>query len=635
MSEASNVTGAALQAKATPAAGCPRGIRAAFRLVSRFEVAAIGVLLVVSAPALTSASNPVAAGGTVMVPSRGGHSAATANPPLASGRAVHRGPFADSPSAGTDNASSLNTSPRATDTPSWMVALPLDGTTLEGLIGTQDDEEFFRIDVDEMTMAEIGISAEFLCKGVLLSSEGHELISSDRLIRRLLPAGQYYLRVSAYRHASSVEQATGSFTVTGAGASASPSSITLGEQSHEGSIDSDSNEDYFELEVTEPTEVNAYTIGGLDTVGRLFDSTGRWLAENHDDGDDSNFRIQRPLWPGRYFLEVSGNDGETGSYTLKAEGTELSADTIAEAGSSGDIEQRFERDYFQFEIEEGSEAVIYTEGNLDTLGELLDATGNLIGGSDSGGDGSNFRMRTILTQPGQYYLKVRAWGDSTGDYTVHAERTALSSVELSVGGSPQEGTIEAEGDRDYFHFEVTALTEAAIYTVGAVDSYGELFDAGGREISSTDDGGDGDNFRIEPLLWPGTYYVRVSSNSSAATGSYTLHLEGTQPSIATLSLDGSTVSGTIVESDESNFFRIETTAPTAAMIHTAGGLDTAGLLYDSEGQEIASNDDGGEQFVNFRIVAILLRSGEYTLRVFSSSGQTGSYTIRADGIAAQ
>ena len=516
-----------------------------------------------------------------------------------------------------------------------MIALSLDGTPQEGVIGTRDDSDFFRIDVEELTMAQISTSADFLRETVLLNREGHELVSSDRLIRRLLPAGRYYLRVSANRYFSSTEQATGSFTVVAEGASASPESIMLGEQSYEGAIDSDTDEDYFQFEVTEPTEVDIYTIGGLDSNGRLFDSAGSWLAENDNGGDESNFRVQGILWPGQYYVGVSGNSGETGSYTLKAEGAQLSPGPISQGGSAGNIEHQFERDYFQFEIAEGSEAVIYTVGNLDTVGELLDAGGNLVKGSDAGGDGSNFRMRSVLTQPGKYYLKVRAWGRSTGEYTVHAEATPLSPVESSLSGMPQEGAIEAEGGSDYFHFEVTELTKAAIYTVGGFDSYGRLLDAGGGSITSKDDGGEGGNFRIETLLWPGRYYVRVSSSFSATSGSYTLHLEGTRASIATLGLDGSPGSGEIVESDESNFFRIETTAPTAAMIHTTGGVDTAGLLYDPEGQEVASNDDGGEQFINFRIVAILLRPGAYILRVFSSSGQAGSYTIRAHGIAGE
>ena len=608
--------------------------RPAFGSSIRSKIASMGLLLVVflSPNALP---NPATAGEDATVPSAIRQWTAAVNPLLGSEKAAEGEDVADAGSPGSDNASGLAIYPRATETPSWLIALSLEGTPQEGVIGTRDDADFFRIDVEELTMVEISTSAEFLRETALLDSKGHDLVSSVQFIRRLLPAGRYYLRVSAYRYSTSTEQAKGSYIVVAEGVSASPVAIVLGEHSYERSVDSGGDEDYFQFEVTEPTEVDIYTIGGLDSFGRLFDSSGRWLAENDHGGDESNFRIQRTLWPGQYYLGVSSSSGESGSFTLKAEGAQLPSDLILEGGSPGNLEQQFERDYFRFEIEDGSEAAIYTEGNVDTVGELLDVHGSLIARSDSGGEGSNFRMRSVLTQPGEYYLMVRSWDGSTGEYTVHAEETPLSAVELSLSGSPHEGAIEGEGDMDYFHFEVTELTETSIYTVGGFDSFGKLLNDEGREITSNDDDGDGDNFRIETLLWPGTYYARVSSSFAASTGSYTLHLEGTQPSIATLGLDGSPGSGAIVESGESNFFRIETTAPTAAMIYTAGVVDTAGLMYDFEGKEIASNDDGGEQFSNFRIAAILLRPGAYILRVFSSSGHTGSYTIQAHGIAGQ
>ena len=607
----------------------------AHRLARRAGIASLGLLLGAIASAWGAPSNSLAAGGAIIASPQGERLAAAANALLGSMKPSRHGNFADAPSAGAANPLSMAPDPRATETPSWLVALPLDGTSQEGVIGTVEDSDFFRIDVDELKMVEISTSADFLTETVLFDRDGHELAAGGRSTRRLLPAGRYYLRVSAYRYFSFTEQETGSYTVVAQGSSASPTSIELGDQSSEGAIDSDGDTDFFQFEVAEPKEVRIYTIGGVDSFGRVFASSGRWLAENDDDGDESNFRIQRVLWPGQYFVEVSGKADETGSYTLRAEGAQLSSDPIAEGGSSASIEQRFAHDYFQFEIAEASEAVIYTEGSLDTLGELLDARGNLIDGSDSGGEGSNFRMRSVLTQPGTYYVKVMAWGGSTGDYTVHLEQTALAPVEVSLSGSPQEGVIEAEDDSDYFQFEVTELTEAAIYSVGGLDSFGKLLDAEGREITANDHGGDGDNFRIDRLLWPGKYYLRVASSLSATTGSYTLHLEGTQPSITALGLDGTSSSGAITESDESDLFRIETTVPTAVMVYTSGSLDTAGSLHDSGGNAIASNDDGGEQFVNFRIAATLLRPGRYILRVFVSSGQTGSYTIHANGIAGE
>ena len=68
----------------------------------------------------------------------------------------------------------------------------------------------------------------------------------------------------------------------------------------------------------------------------------------------------------------------------------------------------------------------------------------------------------------------------------------------------------------------------------------------------------------------------------------------------------------------------------AVAIYTTGGLDTAGVLYDPDGRVIESNDDGGEDFVNFRISTILLRPGRYILRVLASSTSYGSYTLHSE-----
>lgn len=620
---------------AARSASFPTVGQATFWLPGRSGIVLLGLLLCAMPSASSAQTTSLAAAEGTLAPPPSERLAAAGNAlprPVSPSRHER---FSEAPSAGAANASSPAPNPSAAETPSWLIALSLDGTSQAGVIGTREDSDFFRIDIDELTMVEISTSADFLPETVLLDAEGHELASGRWMTRRLLPAGRYYLRVSAHRYFSFTELETGRYTVVAEGTSASPASIELGDQSLVGTIDSDGDEDFFQFEVTEPKEVNIYTIGGVDSLGRVFASDGRWLAENDDDGDESNFRIQRVLWPGQYYVGVSGKAGETGSYTLRAEGLQLSSVPISEGGSPGNVEQRFAHDYFQFEIAEVSEAVIYTEGNLDTLGELLDASGNLIDGSDSGGEGANFRMRSVLPQAGTYYLRIMAWGGSTGDYTVHLEQTALSPVELSPDGSPQEGVIEAEADSDYFQFELAELTIAAIYSVGGFDSFGKLLDAAGREITSNDDGGDGDNFRIHRLLWPGKYYVRVTSSLSATTGSYTLHLEGTQPSIAALGLDDSPSSGAITKSDESNFFRIETAVPTVALVYTVGSLDTAGSLHDSEGKEVASNDDGGEQFVNFRIAATLLRPGRYILRVYMSSGQTGSYTVHASGITGE
>ena len=204
---------------------------------------------------------------------------------------------------------------------------------------------------------------------------------------------------------------------------------------------------------------------------------------------------------------------------------------------------------------------------------------------------------------------------------------------LSLDGTPLEGVIGTPDDEDYFRIEVTEATDAVIYTTGGLDGEDTLLDSEGREIASDEDGGESHNFRIAEILWPGEYYVRVAPSflASGTTGSYNLHAERTALLAAELSLGGSSQSGAIETGENEDYYRIAVTEPTTAVIYTTGGLDTAGVLHDPDGGMIKWNDDRGEQFINFRIATILFRSGEYIVRVFSSSGDTGSYTMRGEG----
>ena len=165
-----------------------------------------------------------------------------------------------------------------------------------------------------------------------------------------------------------------------------------------------------------------------------------------------------------------------------------------------------------------------------------------------------------------------------------------------------------------------------------------MLDSEGRQIVSDDDGGEERNFRVAPLLWPGECLARVapwvSSPGQSESGSYNLHAERTPASIARLPLDGSSKQGVIEAGEGADYFQIEVTELTQAVLYTSGSLDTAGVLVGSNGEEVAFNDDGAEQFINLRIATILLHPDECFLRVFSSSGSPGSYTVHVEGAAA-
>ena len=447
---------------------------------------------------------------------------------------------------------------RLTETvqPSWIGPLPLDGTPQEGIIGTEDDADYFHINVTERMAVVIYTTGGLNSTGTLLDSEGREIArsqgggeGSNFHMAALMWPGEYYLRVDSSTSASLFDSIfgliagffsgggskTGSYNLHAEGTAVSPTEVSLDEMPHEVSLDGQNGGDYFHFELTEATETVIYSSGELDTRGALLDSEGREIASNDDGGEGSNFRISELLWPDEYYVRVapfSASSSLTGSYRLQLEGATLAISAVSTSGSAGEIAEEEEEDLFQIDVGEPSEVEIHTTGDLDTRGALLDSEGREIASNDGGGEGSNFRISTMLW-PGQYYVRVSAWGSETGSYTLHAEGSAVSQGELSLGGSTVEGAIDAQDEEDYFRINVTEAVAATIYTTGGLDTAGVLYDPEGRAILFNDDGGEGFiNFRISAiLLRPGQYFLRVVS-SSTSYGTYTLHTEVTSESTA-------------------------------------------------------------------------------------------------------
>ena len=544
--------------------------------------------------------------------------------------------------------------------PSWVAQLALDGTPHEGVLGTTQDVDYYRIEVTELTEAVIHSSSELDIEGVLFDSRGREVVRDDdggegrnfRIVA-FLNAGDYYLRIGQHSFGPST-RARGEYLLHATGESLSPAPLPLDGSTREGVIEPEGDATYFRIELTELTETVIHTNGGLDTIGALLDSEGRVIVSNDDGGEGRNFRLAPLLWPGKYFVRVTpwvsaSGSIETGSYSLHAEGTPASIARLPLDGSSkqGVIESGEDADYFRIEAVALTEAAIGTSGGSHVFVTVLDADGREIMSED--GDGRGSVRLTALLQPGTYYVRVALRGGfrpvpvaaretaalETGGYDLRANGTPLSPPNLVPGGTAQGGFIESGEDAEYFRIVVSELTEAVIFTSGGLDTVGVVLDSEGKQILSDDDSGSGGNFRIATLLWPGEYFVRVTPwvkfSGQFDTGGFDVHAEGRRASPMNLSLNGPPHDGVIGTGNDEDYYRITVTEPTAAVIYTTGNLDTAGVLLGTNGSEVAFNDDGGERFINFRIAVILLRPDEYFLQVFSSSGTPGSYTLHAQG----
>ena len=100
---------------------------------------------------------------------------------------------------------------------------------------------------------------------------------------------------------------------------------------------------------------------------------------------------------------------------------------------------------------------------------------------------------------------------------------------------------------------------------------------------------------------------------------------GDVPYDSTLSPNGS-ISGSISFAGENDVYRIDVPGPGTLSVHSTGTTDTYGHLLNSLGEELITDDNGGEQY-NFSL-SYSVSQGAYYLKVrhYSASG-TGDYGI--------
>ncbi len=156
---------------------------------------------------------------------------------------------------------------------------------------------------------------------------------TDFFIRRYLAPGTYYLSI----HGAIV---SGSRRYTGP----YQAYLTAAEDDHSDSFQNasriqlpsettgtfssnySSDVDFFWFRVTTPGSVEIWTSGTDDTHGRLYDSYEVELEEDDDSGDGFNFRINRMLDPGIYYVAVVSLRHESvDRYTLHLSGEAVGA----------------------------------------------------------------------------------------------------------------------------------------------------------------------------------------------------------------------------------------------------------------------------------------------------------------------
>ena len=497
------------------------------------------------------------------------------------------------------------------------------GSMTNGMLAAGGVSDYFQFTLESNRGMAIYTSGEADTTGRLYNDRGMLLVNDENSgegehfrIDRPLPPGTYFIRVTAADirnvgdYTLHVEEASMT-TVT-------PGSMTDG-------ILTAGVSSYFQFTLESARGLIIYTSGEPDTTGRLYDGRGMLLAADENSGEGTNFRINRLLVPGTYFIQVSGASGSvSGRYTLHVEG-----ETTVEPGSMTDgIVAAGVSSYFRFTLESARRMAIYTSGEGDTFGELYDGRGMLLIQDFNSGEGQHFRIETILP-PGTYLIRVSgAFGSATGTYTLHVEGRDTTVTP----GSMTESTLPAGGS-NYFRFTLSgtgtleSARRMAIYTSGGTNVTGRLYDARGMLLTTDENSGEGDNFRIESILPSGTYFIQVSGADASVSGTYTLHVEG--DTAVTL---GSMTEG-MLAAGGSDYFRFTLTSAQPLAIYTSGRTNTTGRLYDDRGVLLASDSLSGAG-LNFEIVR-QLDPGTYFIRVNGADTSiAGDYTLHVEAVSA-
>ncbi|MBI3437992.1 MAG: PPC domain-containing protein [Proteobacteria bacterium] len=405
-----------------------------------------------------------------------------------------------------------------------------------------------------------------------------------------------------------------------------------------------------------------------DPMLRVVDSHGTEIASNDDSQGSLNSSLNFiPSRGGDVFVSAQGyGDQGTGAYTLNIAATALppddaSADTGTRgrvnvgASVSGALDYPGDHDWYRVRLEQGQSYRFSLNGGddhglADPVLHLRDSHGEELATDDDSGEGLNSYLEFTAPNSGTYFLDVQSFDQSAfGRYTLSAAagdipNDATTDAVLSADGDSREGTIAPAGDQDWFKINL-ANGQGVRIAVNAAEGEGALQDPlivmhgpDGAELARDDDGGQGLNSWME-FVAPaaGAYYLEVRGFSDDAQGRYSISVSAgdignTADGAESIEPNGDGRTAMINNDGDIDWFAVTLVEGRPYRFNVQGAepgplADPVLTLYDTDGHEVASDDDGGSG-VNSYLSYTSVAGGQYYAAVssFNNTGQ-GHYTL--------
>ena len=383
-----------------------------------------------------------------------------------------------------------------------------------------------------------------------------------------------------------------------------------------------------------PSEDGTYAFDSIDNddvATCLLDTTGNELESDTDGGGSS---ITRSLKAGRsYYYDVYYLDtSKTG--TIKVLLSEVDVDAaldIVPGSFTVDIDTAGARKRLAFACAEDGIYVLESAAYADTIAYLYDEAGNKLASDDDSGGSSNFSLSYALEAGRTYYYDVRFYmPDVTGtmEVTLSGETGQESTAtQIELGSFTVD--IDTGGARKRLSFVCPEDGTYVLESTGDADTVAHLYDGAGNELASDDDGGNGSNFRLSYALEAGsTYFYDVRFYGSDMTGAMGVALSkemDQEPSLIEIEPGSFTVS--IDSAGARRRLSFACAEDGTYVLESTGDADTVAHLYDGAGNELASDDDGGDGR-NFRLSHALEAGNTYFYDVrYYGSAATGTIKV--------
>lgn len=297
-----------------------------------------------------------------------------------------------------------------------------------------------------------------------------------------------------------------------------------------------------------------------------------------------------------------------------------------------------------------------TSSSFDAFLILRGPDGFVMAANDDGGDDNNARINTIFPRTATYTIVAAAYASGMrGDYGLTIGEWVVPDVpgagepQSLAMGATRDGLLEpgdeVTGDgpfQDRWSFDMPQDGRFRLEMRSTdIDSYLILLGPDGAQLATNDDGSGRDAIITMKAPAAGRYTALATTfGDQPNVGAYRVALSEVTGAIGATPVEvrlGETREGMLESGDSTSasgsFADLYHFRPAAGRVYqidlVSAALDPYLTLQDSLGNQLATDDDGGDEGLNSRLRYIMQAGQLYRIvaGTFGSSGRSGSYRI--------